>query len=231
MKDKAMSRRIAMPDVIEVGSILELFREEVADLDGVVLDEVDDGSAAYARALFPTEAEVVPGDAVRAGVAMRCIDDEVEVRPYVQRRVCRNGAVISHSTLGRVVELHDAFDVKTALLEVRHAIRGAAAYDAFAEFVDAMRTSRTLEPDLALLLMSFRRSGGIDEPSLLILMRRFRDNGSSAYALGNAMTSLARDTIDPELRWRREAIGADVFVRCLAGRAAVASGARIAAHA
>jgi hypothetical protein len=45
-----------------------------------------------------------------------------------------------------------------------------------------------------------------------ILERFFREPDRSRFALMNAVTSVARDTADPELRWRLEEMGGGIPV-------------------
>ena len=128
----------------------ELFREEIHALGGRVSDQVSDGRRLFARSLLPDSTDVVAGDRVKPGVALRSTEEEIEVRPYVFRTICRNGAIVAHSGRGcRIPAWGDATE------EVRQAIRDAAAPAAFEEFVGTMRASRGRPvQDLALALLS-----------------------------------------------------------------------------
>ena len=143
-----------MTNVITVDSVLSLFQEEVADLGGRVTDKACDERRLFVRAVLPEEAEVVSGDTVKAGVALRCANLEIEIRPYVFRKVCRNGAIVAHSTMGRQIDVSLVADPASTLLEVRQAVRAAAAREAFDEFVHAMRESRGQAPDADHMLIA-----------------------------------------------------------------------------
>src|SRR5437773_11649093 len=68
------------------------FTEEVSALGGSVSDNYDDGSRLFMRALLDAQADVRPGDAIRAGIALRTTGPIVAVHPYTYRQVCSNGA-------------------------------------------------------------------------------------------------------------------------------------------
>jgi hypothetical protein len=205
-----------MTTLIDVGLVRALFRAEMRALGGDLTDDVTDGWRLYARGVLPPQADVAPKDFVKPGIALRCTDGEVEVRPYVHRVVCRNGAVIAHSGAGRRVDLRATGDTERQLQEVREAIHAAAEPGAFRDFVASMRSARGVRPDLPLIVMSAMRRADLDESTLLDFMERYRRGGAlDLFAIGNAMTSLGRDTTDPERRWRREAFGAAIFARVL----------------
>jgi hypothetical protein len=48
-----------------------------------------------------------------------------------------------------------------------------------------------------------------------IMGRFFRDNDRTRFGLMNAVTSLARDTRDPDDRWELEQLGGDIGARLL----------------
>lgn len=205
-----------MTNLLEVELVRALFRAEIHGLGGDVPDEVSDGRRLFARAVLPEQADVASRDLVKPGVALRYSEDEVEVRPYVFRVVCRNGAIVAHSGAGQRVYLPASGDPDRKLRDVREAIHAAAGADAFTGFVASMRSARDLHPDLPLIVMSAMRRAELDEATLLDFMERYRREGTfDLFALGNAMTSLARDTTDPARRWRREALGAAIFARVL----------------
>jgi hypothetical protein len=205
-----------MTTLIDVGLVRALFSAEIRALGGDVSDEVSDGWRLYARGVLPPQTDVAPKDFVKPGIALRYTDDEVEVRPYVHRVICRNGAIIAHSGAGRCVDLPATGDPERKLHEVREAIHAAAQPRAFRDFVATMRSARGVRPDLPLIVMSAMRRADLDEASLLDFMERYRRGGAlDLFSIGNAMTSLARDTTDPERRWRRETLGAAIFARVL----------------
>jgi hypothetical protein len=77
--------------------ILTVLSDEVAARSGKVLDVFDDGSRLFARSVLPRVEEVRPGDRLQGGVALRSMDSQVWVHPYVFREVCRNGAIVAQA--------------------------------------------------------------------------------------------------------------------------------------
>ncbi|MDH3590372.1 MAG: hypothetical protein OER88_00725 [Planctomycetota bacterium] len=191
-----------------------LFAEEVTTLGGRVTDTVTHGRRLYARGILPRGADVAVDDRVEPGVALRYTGDEIEVRPWVLREVCRNGAVLAFSGVGCKMQHIVPGQVQERLPEVREAIRASASRETFADFVGSMRGARHEIPDFESLVMSLQLFRHFGAEALLDLMERFQAGGiRNVFAFANAITAVARDTEDPELRWRRESIGAAVFAR------------------
>jgi hypothetical protein len=187
-----------------------LFEEEIAAAGGSVLDVFDDGRCLFARSLLPDVREVQSGDGVQGGVALRASGAEVWVHPYVFRLVCRNGAVRSHALQTRHIVFEEFALPDEAAGAVRAAVRECLEPEAFADGAQEMRTAREKEADLALDLLP--RLAGLPPHTKAFLMRQILERFSSEddrsrFGLMNAVTSLARDTSDPELRWRLEELG------------------------
>lgn len=194
--------------------VLDLFRREIDELRGQVSDVLNDGLRLFARSILPAAERVAGDDTVQPGVALRWVDNTIEVRPYVYRVVCRNGAVLAFADRGRSIPF---FSTEDELKPVREAIHAAAAPETFHEFVRAMRESKGRQPDFEFLFLTLmRHRAAQDQATVLDILERFRnDGGADVFALANAVTSLARDTPDPVRRWNLEAAGAEVFARVL----------------
>src|SRR5688500_6076049 len=201
------------------------FEGEVAARGGAVADAYDDGVRLYLRAVLPLDAEVRPGDGVRGGVALRAAGAEVLVHPYTFRQVCSNGAIHSRALATRRVErvprtdvVAPAYDVAVALAAVRDAVQACAAREAFAGGVAEMRAAAETSADAVLMLLPMLGQLPPDEAARVArhVLRRFErapDPDRSAFGLMNAVTSVARDTGDPETRWRLEELGGAIPAR------------------
>jgi hypothetical protein len=204
------------------------FEEEVAALGGAVADAFDDGARLYLRAVLPLDAEVRRGDRVRGGVALRVAGEgapEVLVHPYTFRQVCSNGAIHSQALATRRVErvpradvVAPAYDVAVALAGLRDAVQACAAREAFAGGVAEMRGAAEADADYVLMILPVlaRMAGDEARHVLPHVLRRFErapDPDRSAFGLMNAVTSVARDTRDPETRWRLEELGGAIAAR------------------
>ena len=218
-----------LPTTSEIG---EAFEEEVTALDGAVTDAFDDGVRLYLRAVLPLDAEVRPGDRVRGGVALRVGGGgggggggEVLVHPYILRQVCSNGAIRSQalatSRVERVLKtdvVAPAYEAAVALQALRDAVQRCAAHDAFAGGVAEMRGAAEMEADYVLMLLPAlaHMRGETVRRLLPRVLRRFErapDPDRSAFGVMNAVTSVARDTRDPETRWRLEGLGGALAAR------------------
>jgi hypothetical protein len=192
----------------------QTFAEEIAALGGHVSDRFADESRLLLRAVLPRVTDVTPGDPVQAGVALRAADQGIAVHPYILRHVCVNGAIAATALDThriRRVEFETATEfVVAALEEVRVAVRRAAAPQALENAADRMRSYTTMQADVMInMIPILARVPRQFRPRMLQMIReRFDEDGdSSMFGLMNAVTSVARDTTDPDLRWTLEGIG------------------------
>jgi hypothetical protein len=190
---------------------------ELALFGGTISDRFDDGERLFLRALLPRSDEVLPQDVVKGGIAVRTIGREIEVCPYLFRQVCRNGAIMPQVFESQRIERADV-DAPSEAIEavddqLRAAVRACSAAEAFAHATRQVRLAATREVPRGifhlLLFSSFRRAipANLQEE----IMRSFLESEDhSAFDLMNAVTAVARDQRDPEVRWRLEELGGGV---------------------
>jgi hypothetical protein len=194
--------------------IRDLFDQEITAAGGTLSDVYDNGDSLFLRSILPRTHEVRRGDLLHGGVALRTTAEEILVHPYVFRQVCRNGAILAHALQTRRVGRVDAsmppdkqVEVESAVCE---AIQACCVEEAFEEATDQIRSACELEADLIMQVLPWLARLPQDQvPSLLAdIQTRFTSGrDSSRFGLMNAVTSVARDTRDPELRWRLEELG------------------------
>jgi hypothetical protein len=211
--------------------VLDVFTEEVAVRGGRITDTFHDGQRLFTRSVLADVEEVRRGDRVQGGVALKATEHAVWLYPYLFRQVCRNGAIIAEALAARPLEdLHER-EPETALQCVREGIAACCAPEVFQDTVRKMRTACEIQVDLALnLLPLLSRLSTSANAGLLsqIMDRFFREGDQSQFGLANAVTAVARDTHDPDLRWNLEEFGGGVAVgtapRQPAGRGRAAVG-------
>jgi len=218
--------------------IRDAFAEEIASLGGTTHDVYDDGERLFLRSVLPRDTEVRPGDRIQGGVAVRATGSEILVHPYTLRQVCTNGAIAAHALETRRIERAPASDVyapryegTVVLATLREAVQSCASREAFATVTSEMRSAIEREADLAITLGSMlgRISAGMGAEWLPQIFSRFTADGDrSAFGFMNAVTAVAREVRDPELRWRLEEFGGSVPAR-LSPRPKVAPSASVAA--
>jgi hypothetical protein len=106
--------------------------------------------------------------------------------------------------------------INAVLEELRAAVRCSAAPALLEATVGAMRAAANRDANVMLHLMPIlsHMSPGIRATILRSIVRRFEDgNDGSVFGLVNAVTSVARDTADPETRWRLEELGGGMLAR------------------
>src|SRR5262249_45146819 len=140
------------------------------------------------------------------------------IHPYVFRQVCSNGAIIAHAVQTRRIEGIDSLAPDRAASAIREGERACCVEEGFTAVAEQMRSASEAQADLVLNLMPLlARLPDRATAARLFgdVMERFtRDADSSRFGLMNAVTSVARDTSDPDLRWRLEEFGGGI----LAGR-------------
>jgi hypothetical protein len=197
----------------KTAEIRALFAEEVAAAGGAVSDTFDDGSRLFARSILPQVREVRAGDKLQGGVALRATGEEVWVHPYVFRLVCRNGAIMAHALQTRHIEGCEFTTAEGLSVELRTAVRACCGADAFQAAVTAMRSAQEREADLFLNLLphlSRMPSAMVGQIFGEVTQRFTRERDRSLFGLMNAVTAVARDTEDAELRWRLEELGGGI---------------------
>ncbi len=199
--------------------IREAFDTEVADHGGSVTDVYDDGQMLFIRSTLPETDQVRPRDFVQSGIALRTNDREVSVHPYVFRQVCRNGAIWACTTDSRQIERVDfaasSDRINGVLEDIRETITEFAQGSSFSHAVDEMRAATETDADMNLLLQLLPHAAHLGSS---FFRRMFRDiarnfeagRDRSGFGLMNAVTSVARDTRDPEQRWQLEELGGGV---------------------
>ncbi len=100
-------------------------------------------------------------------------------------------------------------------IDLRESVRMCIREQDFEGYAEKMKRARGLFPDPRLTLMPHLSRLPADQASEILeeTHRRFADGADeSRYGLINAVTSLARDTRNPELRWSLETIGGALIV-------------------
>jgi hypothetical protein len=200
---------------LSMEQVLAVFAEEVAARGGSVTDTFNDGRRLFTRSVLPLVEEVRPGDRHQGGVALKASEEEVCLYPYLFRLVCRNGAIIAETLDARSLGDLSQQEPETALQGLREGIEACCAREVFLNNVGKMRTACEGRVDFALALMSlFSRLSTHPNPEMLeqIMDRFFRDGDQSQFGLANAVTAVARDTRDPELRWNLEEFGGGLAI-------------------
>ena len=191
-------------------NIRDIFCEEIAALNGHVESVADDGRHLYCRATLPWTDEVARGDRIRAGAALRATPACACICPWLLRILCINGIIMRQPMPEREVEMPLAQPADVAESTLRQAIAAVCSEEAFADAVKMVRTARRRPAQLDMTPFRRHLQGDSDTRRQLLMevMRRFRAEGDpSAFGLMNAVTSVARDTADPETRWRLEELG------------------------
>lgn len=202
-----------LPPTAEICRVLE---EEVRRLGGTVLECLDDGRNLLFRSVLPLVGEVRPNDVVNGGVAVTCAGGEIEVHPYLLRRVCRNGAVraviVSTRRVSRESVAAPSDEIAKVLSGLRDAVRACAEHDLWAAALEQLRSAAAREVDMRthhLLVDRLARTAASRQYEEI--MRRFgHGRDRSVFGLMNAVTSVARDEPDPEMRWRLEELGGQI---------------------
>jgi len=201
--------------------LLDAFRDEITTAGGRVSDALDDGHRLIARAVLPTSSEIRVGDRVNAGVAIRAMSNEIVVHPYTLRQVCTNGAIAVEALESQHFERIHAettwtlsYEASMMLTTVRDAVRACATPEAFATIVDDMQVAAMTDGAMAIHLLIQSKYFAEDAArvaSYIDIIDRYRaGDDRSAFGVMNAVTSLARETRDPEARWSLEQLGGSV---------------------
>ena len=202
---------------LTTSQVAEIFAEEMAGANGDVREAFHDDSHLFVRGVLRPTIEVAPHDKLQGGVALCATDADIFVHPYVFRIVCTNGAIMATAT--QTVHIsrdnwEDRSDYESELeTTIRTAVRSCCMPEAFVVAADQMRSARHGTADMAIMIATFMGSHRVAQWAHMMgeILRRY-DRGSdrSSYGLMNAITSVARDTRDPQTKWRLEELGGSV---------------------
>lgn len=200
---------------LTTGQIQSIFEGEVKSAGGKVTDTFDDGTLLFTRAVLPEDKKVARRDRVDKGVALKAAWEDVWVHPYVFRRVCINGAIVAQAVATKHVVNTEHVSPIEMEIDLRQSVRMCIQEQDFEGFAKKMKRARGLFPDPRLTLMPHLSGLPADQAGDILeeMHRRFAKGADeSRYGLINAVTSLARDTRNPELRWSLEKIGGALIV-------------------
>ncbi|MHB8954724.1 MAG: hypothetical protein ACYC4U_17255 [Pirellulaceae bacterium] len=199
-------------------AIQEVFAAEVIRLGGQMTDEYRHDELLLLRSVTTHTEHVRPGDAIQGGVALRTSEQEIFVHPYTFRQVCRNGAIVAQVMQAQCIMRVDSDaspeDVDEVLQDVRLAVQMCMDPASLRDSVYAMQYARRMHGNLSALismLSTVRFSKSLISHLLQAITQRFEQSRErSMYGLMNAITSLARDTRDPQTRWQLEELGGTI---------------------
>jgi hypothetical protein len=199
----------------------DLFVDEIGSLGGFVSDCYENDSCLIMRGVLPVADDVVPGDTIRGGIAVRAVRAAIFVHPYTLRQVCTNGAVMAQATQSVRLERveHDGivvpgYEIDAVTAQFSAAIRRCAEPVAFIQSVDDMRSAMHTEVNMALgFLPMIARFPAHIAQSLVRHVFETWAGDRSVFGLMNAVTAFARETPDPETRWSLEELGGSLPAR------------------
>jgi hypothetical protein len=200
-------------DALSTADVLAAFSEEIALQGGDVKDVFDDGRRLMARSVLPRGEDVAPGDRLQGGVALKAWAEEVAIHPYVFRLVCSNGAIMAQTVASRQISILLQQPRENLIVDLREAVRACCMPEVFVISVDELRAARITNADRALTLLPIlsRLQGIAPAKAVQEIVRRFFEDGDKTrFGLMNAVTSVGRDTPDPETRWNLQLLGGEI---------------------
>jgi hypothetical protein len=201
---------------LTTGRILDIFTEEVENRHGRVTETFHDGRRLFVRSLLPHVADVRPNDNMQGGLALRAVEDELSLHPYLFRQVCRNGAIMAQTIESVHVEFLGVYSPEEGTAMLREAIANCSEDRVFAKSIRGVQSMAMTEIDQLLNLipyLSHFQQAGMGHFLAEILQRYSRERDRTQFGFMNAITSVARDAHAPDVRWRLEELGGGVVAR------------------
>ncbi len=200
---------------VTAAQILDVFTDEIAAHGGRVTETYHEKQGLFVRSVLPREEEVRPSDPVQGGVALKATRGGVWLYPYVFRQVCQNGAIMAHTLAKHFLEDLDEKEPAEVYESIREGVTACCNVDVFLENTRKFSASREMNADLALNLLPILSELPASVGSRLlprIFEEFFREGDGSQFGLANAVTAVARDTSDPDMRWKLEEFGGGIAV-------------------
>ena len=202
-----------MSHSLTTAEITTVFTEGLQKHRGRVTEVFDDGRRLFMRSLLPHRDEVLPKDQMHGGLALSANEEEICLHPYLFRQVCRNGAIIAQSVASCSVEHSEFATADDVTRSLQKAIDLCSEQEIFAENVGNVKATVQSSIDHALHLapmLSHLRGRASSREILQIIERFIAGRERTVFSMMNAITSVARDTRDPERKWRLEELGGGV---------------------
>lgn len=195
--------------VLGLEEIEGIIREEAAGQGGHVHEFFSDDTRLYARTINTPITEVAPLDAVQAGVAVRVDGTDVWVRPYIFRQVCLNGAIVATSEEAEEFDLTAVGVVEQQERHLRETITACGQVKVLQRETPHFRNLKARSVDRAMMMVTMSQTHHWRRTSaeLLDILTQFEKEEPSAWGMMNAITAVARETRDPERKWRLEELG------------------------
>jgi hypothetical protein len=134
----------------------------------------------------------------------------VSIKPFVLRLVCENGAIMADSGDALEIDLRSSEEPER---EFKEAFAVCASEQVFLANSDLMHRSIGRQQDFALTYLAVSeslRGFGLDRRVDRILDELLYEGDYTVFGLMNAVTAVARDTLNPEEKWRMEELGGGV---------------------
>jgi hypothetical protein len=201
---------------LTTAKVLSVFTEEIAARGGTVMNTHDFGDRLFTRSVLPLVEQVLTGDELQGGVALRTTDQAIELSPYIFRLICQNGAIVAQRLESLSLDDLHLLKVDEALQTIRDGVEVCSVPEVFKDVFSRFRRSRDMKADLTLrsLRQWLSRLPQPENADLVskIMDRFLRGSDPSRYGLANAVTSVARDARAPELRWDLEKLGCAIAI-------------------
>jgi hypothetical protein len=213
-----------------------IFSEELQTVRGKIRERCCHGKNLFLKAVLPWEERIRDGDPVQAGVALRTTRRQIRVHPYVLRLVCINGFIVTRAVGSKTIDVEvDSTDDSEAAA-VREQLRGTIRACSrpvkgldlllsgrLEKLMEQMKSAGRLDVDRVLADLEARilsiepydtEAPAIDGRDIAGRIRQqlTREDGRTRFGLMNAVTAVAREAENPELKWRLEEIGGSIAV-------------------
>ncbi len=204
-----------------------VFVEATEAYGGIIArDDEFHGKRFLAGTFKGIEKAITRGDAVHGGLALELGNKEAKLYAYTLRLVCSNGLISTLAdeeeefTWYRETEFEEAIYRKYAELgttasqvaelyrESRQQAADARLWQHVLHSLNQLHASHRWM-DLMFLALHEERRRQFSSPAS---RQGNPDNGFSRFELINAVTAMARDTQEPELRWRMEQLGGELLL-------------------
>lgn len=196
--------------------------------------EITDRSMYLKVVNFKMEGEVSPGDVVQSGIIVSNSEvgqGMVEVKPFVYRLVCKNGAVIDAAAkkrrhVGKTIDLasndYEIYRTETInaankafLMQIEDTVSSVVNPATFDKILDSMREAKdrkfTNKNIPAVVELAARKYGVPEGETGNILTHLVNEGDTSLYGLANAFTRYSQDVDNYDYATTLEEIGGKIF--------------------
>jgi hypothetical protein len=198
-----------MECLLTTSEVAEVFQDVTNALGATVFDSTIFEGELFARAVTEDRREVDLGDIVQGGMCLHKEGAYVQIRPFVLRQICANGASMALSDESTEIDLTVSGSAEEQRTTLERALAECASAKCLDGSADQISRLKGLRRDSGLQLMSIitAHKGALSPDAVRLMATLWVARRLDAFEVMNALTAAGKLAESPRERWDHESLG------------------------